>query len=341
MIFVLGIYTLFLFYTLLFSEDSYERFLLIFPVLILSIYTGTRMNVGGYDYHVYKYFYSLPQSQNPYGYEVLFVILRDTFKMLGINYNIFLLILSFIFNFTIYKLLIKYSELPAFSFLIYISTFYYWHNFTIIRNYISILLFWISLKYILEKKPFHYFGLITLAFLFHKTSFILYPLYFILNLKLNKKTILGILSLALIINPFSYLIFKINITFLGLSERLNRYSYIIEHGNFYEFLELSIFVLALIFVSSNLTEEQNIMFNINILALFIFIAFYRFAIVLRFLEFFRIGIITMIPYLLTKIRNKNTRCITFSIFCLYLTWKYYDTVFAYAIHHYTTWLPFL
>ncbi|WP_442878428.1 EpsG family protein, partial [Cetobacterium sp.] len=74
------------------------------PVFLLSIYTGTRINVGGYDYHVYKYFYELPYFQNPYGYEYFFILLRDFSKFLGLNYNFFLLFLSFIFNFIIYKL---------------------------------------------------------------------------------------------------------------------------------------------------------------------------------------------------------------------------------------------
>ena len=338
MIFVLGIFGVFLFYSIFFTEDPFEKLLLVIPVFILSIYTGTRINVGGYDYHVYKYFYELPFFQNPYGYEILFVLFRDLSKFIGLNYNFFLLLLSFLFNFTIYKLFIYYSNYPTFSFLIYLSTFYYWHNFTIIRNYIAILIFWISLKYIIERKFIIYFFLITVACLFHKTAIILYPLYFLLNYRFTKKSLSLFFMSSLIINPLSFIIFKINIPFLGLSERLNRYSNIIEHGNFYEFSELLIFVIALLLFLKNNNVKDNIILNLNLVSLFIFIAFYRFAIVLRFLEFFRFGIFIGIPLLLSKITNRYLKYLLFIFLCSYLTFKYYDTITAYAIYNYKTWL---
>ncbi|MGL5543707.1 MAG: EpsG family protein [Cetobacterium sp.] len=338
MIFVLGIFGIFLFYTIFFTEDIYEKQILTLPLTILIFYTGTRLNVGGYDYHVYKYFYELPYFQNPYGYEKFFLILKDFSKFIGLNYNFFLFFLSLIFNFVIYKIFITYSIYPTLSFLIYLSTFYYWHNFTIIRNFISILIFWISLKYILQRKLIPYICLITVACLFHKTAIILYPLYFFLNYKHNKRSLFYLLGISIIINPLSYFIFKLNISFLGLSERLNRYSHIVEHGNFYEFLELLIFVFVSLFFIKFANKKDNLFLNLNIIALFTFISFYRFAIILRFLEYFRVGIFISIPFILSKIENKWIRNLLFIILLLYLTFKYYDTVTAYAIYNYSSWV---
>ncbi|MGL5190352.1 MAG: EpsG family protein [Cetobacterium sp.] len=338
MIFVLGIFGIFLFYTIFFTEDIYEKQILMIPLVILIFYNGGRLNVGGYDYHVYKYFYELPYSQNPYSYEKLFVILRDFSKFIGLNYNFFLFFLSLIFNFTIYKLFTTYSTQPTLSFLIYLSTFYYWHNFTIIRNFIAILIFWISLKYILEKKLLIYICLVTIACLFHKTAIVLYPLYFILNYKFTKKLLIFIFSLALLINPLSYLIFRLNISFLGLSERLNRYSHIIEYGNFFEFSELFLLVFISLFFIKNISEKEMLFINLNIIALFIFISFYRFAIILRFLEYFRFGVFITIPFIISKIENKFIKNLIFIAILFYLTFKYYHTINAYAIYNYKTWL---
>ncbi|WP_432205428.1 EpsG family protein (plasmid) [Cetobacterium somerae] len=338
MIFVLGIFGVFLFYTVAFTEDPYEKFLLIIPVFFLTVYTGTRFNVGGYDYHVYKYFYELPAFQNPYGYELFFVLFRDILKFIGLNYNYFLLFLSLISNFFIYKLFISYSSYPTLSFLIYLSTFYYWHNFTIIRNFIAILIFWISLKYIIERKFIVYISLITLACFFHKTAIILYPFYFLLNYRFTKKSLILLYLFSFVINPLSFFIFKFNISFLGLSERLNRYRHIVEHGNFFEFSELFIFTIALIFFLKDYTNKENVIINLNVFALFIFITFYRFAIILRFLEYFRLGVFVGIPLLLFNIRNKHLKYIMLSLLFMYLTFKYYDTITAYAIYNYKTWL---
>ncbi|MGL5798192.1 MAG: EpsG family protein [Cetobacterium sp.] len=338
MIFVLSIFGIFLFYSFSFTEDKQENNLLLIPVFFLTLYTGTRLNVGGYDYHVYKYFYSLQYFQNPYGYEHFFVLLRDFFKFIGLSYNFFLLLLSFIFNFVIYKLLTKYSKNPTLSFLIYLSTFYYWHNFTIIRNFIAILLFWLSLKYILERKLIVFIIITTIACFFHKTAIILYPFYFLLNHKFTKKSLGLLFGLAFILNPLSFYIFKVDIAFLGLSERLNRYSGIIEHGNRYEFLELFILVLISLFFIKKADIKENIFINLNIFSLFIFITFYRFAVVLRFLEYFRLGVLITIPFILSKIENKLLKRLFFIAILLYFSFKYYDTVTDYAIYNYKTWL---
>lgn len=338
MIFVLGIFSIFLFYTIFFTEDTYEKILLIMPVFLLSIYTGTRVNVGGYDYHVYKYFYELPYYQNPYGYEYFFILLRDFSKFIGLNFNFFLLFLSFVFNFVIYKLFISYSNYPTLSFLIYLSTFYYWHNFTIIRNFIAILIFWISLKYIIERNFIIYALLITLACFFHKTAIILYPFYYLLNYRFTKKSLSLLFILSLILNPLSFIIFKLNISFLGLSERLNRYSHIIEHGNLYEFSELLILVIISLLYLKNSNLKENTILNLNIFAFFIFIAFYRFAIVLRVLDYFRLGVFITIPFIISNIANRYLKYLSFIIVCSYLVFKYYDTIMAYAIYNYQTWL---
>lgn len=338
MIFVLGIFGIFIFYTLFFTEDRYEKEILLIPLSILTLYAGTRMDVGGYDYHVYKYFYELPYFQNPYGYEKLFVLLRDLSRFLGLSYNYFLFGLTLVFNLVIYRVLITYSIYPMLSFLIYLSTFYYWHNFTIIRNFIAILIFWISLKYILEKKALPYFTLVSIAFFFHKTAVILYPLYFLLNHRWEKKSLGILFGLALFVNPLSFLIFKIDIPFFGLSERLARYSHIIEHGSFNDFLELLTVVILVLLIRRDTSEADNLMINLNVFALLFFIAFYRFAIVLRFLEYFRLGFFIGIPFFLSKIKSRNIKYLCFIMLCIYLTGRYYNIIMAYSIDNYRSWL---
>ncbi|MGL6166785.1 MAG: EpsG family protein [Fusobacteriaceae bacterium] len=345
MYYVIGIYAIFMLFTIFFRGNKKEKLIMIIPISFLALFSGTRKDIGGYDYYVYEYFYNLANGENPYGYEKFFVYLRDFMKMLNFSYWEFLFSLSCIFSLIMYHLLKKYSVSPIFSFLIYISTYYYWHNFTIIRNYIAILIFWISLEYIIEKKPIKYFLLITIAFMFHKTSIILYPMYYLLNLKLNTKKIMMFYGVGLLLNPLSSLAFKIQIDFLGLSERLTRYSQIVEKGNFFEFSEMGIYTLALILLAKDLNEEENIFFNISVFSFLIFLIFYRFAIILRFLEFFRIGIIVLLPYVFNKIEekieNKNLKYCFLAVFLTYFSWRYYYIVTGYLIYNYKTWIPYL
>lgn len=57
----------------------------------------------------------------------------------------------------------------------------------ILRNAKSIMFFLISIKYINQKKPLKYFGLNFLGFLFHTSSIIYFPLYFLGRLKRKPK----------------------------------------------------------------------------------------------------------------------------------------------------------
>ena len=60
------------------------------------------------------------------------------------------------------------------------------------RNSIAILIFANAITYIEQRKPLPYFALILVAFTFHTTALIYFPLYFFAHFKLNKWIYLGI-----------------------------------------------------------------------------------------------------------------------------------------------------
>ncbi|UYI80136.1 MAG: EpsG family protein [Fusobacterium varium] len=64
------------------------------------------------------------------------------------------------------------------------------------RNIKSILLFLCSIKYIKERKPVVFIALNILGMMFHSSSAIYFPMYFILNIKWNRKFILGLFVLG-------------------------------------------------------------------------------------------------------------------------------------------------
>lgn len=63
-----------------------------------------------------------------------------------------------------------------------------------LRNTISIGIWLNSLVYIKERKPIPYFSLCFLAFTFHLSSILFFPLYFVLHRKTNKWVFLGLFS---------------------------------------------------------------------------------------------------------------------------------------------------
>lgn len=339
------IYVLLTVYVLFFSGYRYEKQLLLIPTFFLSAFVGMRGVVSGYDYQVYRYFYELDYKENPYGYELLFVLARNTVKFLGGDFNVFILLLGIFFVVGTCYIFNKYSENPSLVFFIYFSTFFFWHNFNILRNFVAIILFYLALKFILEKKPIHYFLLILMAINFHKTALILLPFYFITDLKL-KKSFMGISALlALILSPLSSSVFYLKTDFLGIGERIGRYAGIREMGNSREYMELIVVIIlaTVIFIweerqKREISREENLLYNLTFYSFLIFTVFFRFAVILRVMEYFRFAYILLFVSVLGKIERKNLKYIVLILLMIYMTQRYYNSILDYGMSNYKTWL---
>lgn len=339
------IYVLLVLYVVFFSGYRYEKKLIIIPTFFLSLFVGMRGAVSGYDYLVYKYFYELDYKENPYGYEMLFVACRNIVKFLGGDYNVFIFLLGVFFVCGTCYIFNRYSNNPSLVFLIYLSTFFFWHNFNILRNFIAIILFYMALKFILEKRIIHYYLLVIIAVNFHKTALILLPLYFIGTVKLKKNMMVFLTLLALILIPVSDLVFQLKTNFLGISERISRYSGIREMGNTQEYLEI---IVVLIFATAifvweknhggEISEEENLFYNLTFYSFLIFTIFFRFAVILRVMEYFRFAYIILFVSVLGRVEKKNIKYIALMALMIYMIARYYNSVYDYGIANYTTWL---
>ncbi|MGL4404018.1 MAG: EpsG family protein [Fusobacteriaceae bacterium] len=338
------IYSLLVLYVLFFSGYRDEKKLIIIPAFFLSLFVGMRGAVSGYDYLVYKYFYELDYNENPYGYEILFVACRNIVKFLGGNYNAFIFLLGVFFVCGVCYIFNRYSDNPSLVLFIYLSTFFFWHNFNILRNFIAIILFYMALKFILEKKPIYYYLLIIIAINFHKTALILLPFYFLGVVKLEKIKMLLLALLAFGFIPVSNLIFNLKINFMGISERISRYSGIREMGNIQEYLEIiAVFIFATVIFfwekkqGREMSEEENLFYNLTFYSFLIFTAFFKFAVILRVIEYFRFAYIILFVSVLGKIQKKNIKYITVMLLMVYMSMRYYKSIYDYGMANYITW----
>ena len=134
-----------------------------------------------------------------------------------------------------------------------LSQFYYFYL-SAFRQSIGIAIFIYSISYIKNRELLKYTISVLLAFFFHKSALILYPVYFIFNPKLKIKMRLNIL-LYLILN-FLILIPQIRQKIIFIfSEILNilnlgrvSKSYLIKEGNF----EIKSVLFILFLISSKL-----------------------------------------------------------------------------------------
>lgn len=121
-----------------------------------------------------------------------FMFLMRLCKSIIDDYTFFIAILTAINTALFVRFLKRWNiRNVAFAIMIFITFWGLNIMFDLLRNSIAIFIFANSLEYIQSRKPIHYFGLCLIAVLFHLSSVIFFPLYFILNIKLNRWIFLG------------------------------------------------------------------------------------------------------------------------------------------------------
>lgn len=117
--------------------------------------------------------------------------------------TIYLLFVSAITIFFLYKDLRKYSIFPILGLFVYVARFYFGRNFMQIRAGLSYLIIILSTKYIQERKFWKFLLVIFIAYQFHHSAVIAIPVYFLCNwMTLKKWHICVGLAVAFIIGAF-------------------------------------------------------------------------------------------------------------------------------------------
>lgn len=177
---------------------------LFFTILILSIFCGTRLNILGYDYFVYQdYYNNILNDGNIYSYEPFYYWFAYACRYLGFSYNVFLFLISIVFHWTLFLFLaaIKRNLLINVGLVLslYVSTIYFWHSHTIIRQSFSISIFYIFLSSFLSSggKKNNVINFLGLGFHIAHLSCIV---FYVLNvMKFSLKNIIFISILFLVV----------------------------------------------------------------------------------------------------------------------------------------------
>lgn len=248
--------------------------------------------------------------------EPTFILIVHLVDRLFSNSLFLFIIYAFIGVFLKFYAINVLTRFRLLSVLIYFSSFYLLHEMTQIRVGIAAGLLLLCVKPIKEKKLGKFIILAALAFLFHYSAIIIFPLFFLTGDKLSTK-----LYMTLI--PASYLIYYTNINLLRLAELINIpliqvkiSSYISAASldneiNIFNYLHLSRCLLAYLFlykwdflIKNN--EYVVILIKIYCIAIFVFIAFaFVPGVSSRASELLMVVEIVLIPMLLTIFRQKR------------------------------------
>lgn len=251
------------------ATDRSRKQLLKFAYLILVIFLGLRGYVYT-DFVNYKPFFdllegfqNLPEVLLIKGWEPGFVVYSALCKLLVPNYFAWNVISTIIDLFLLYKILERYSNNHILSLIVFFIIGATALEFNVLRNAKAIFLFLYALRYIEEKKKWKYFGVIFIACLFHISSIMYFPLYFVLNKKWPKWILWsiyigGALIMFLHIGIISDIVSRISFSEDGRLEHLaghleNSQAYSSLFGN----IERMITMFIVIILYNKLAESKN------------------------------------------------------------------------------------
>lgn len=200
---------------------------ILLAIMFFSLIIGCRYMVGiDYESYLYEYSYFFRNGYTTLlgdraRWEVIPDILTRFLAGQGIHFSIFFIIIAFLQISFFYKSLIN-------NVLIYLLPFATFFLITtqlgsmvnVMRQFIAIMIFIYSLKFVRDRCLYKYIICIILAFLFHKSVIVCLPVYFFINKELFR---LRFIQIVLIIISFvighiilSFLWSNFSILFIGL-----------------------------------------------------------------------------------------------------------------------------
>ena len=306
-------------------------------LVVMAVMAIFRDNIGGYDFFMYSLYYKAAVPINDYlagrfvpeyhskdfecGFAFLCCLIK-TFDWTKGPYLLFMVITSF--NFVIfYKALKKYTPFVFIAILFYLYKGYIWHNFTLLRQSVSIALFMYSIQYIKDKKMLKYMGLNLIGFCFHESAIILFPLYFLLDKKYTTPTLIIFMLIALgcnIGNVLPVVCMKLA-GLLGMEGRLGVYMGGHSSINPMNFLEILLILSISLYQRGKYDKEEpffNIFLNMFVFSSLIILSCSAIDIFARFKEYFVVAYMVLISYMVGHLESKRSQFVAFGCLALYV-----------------------
>ncbi len=300
---------------IIFNNKKLNYSYFVFCGILLFLVTAFRNSAVDKDYDGYIKYFNLVLKHNWFRVEPTFIIIAKIVNQFtGSSFYLFV-VYALLGVFLKFYAINKLTDLQLFSVLIYFSGYFLLHEMTQIRAGVASGLLLLCIPLIHQKKLGEFLVLATLAFFFHYSAIIIFPLYFLNGNKLN----IYIYSLLI---PISYIIYfsHINVLFFVkyipirlIQLKIGSYSYyasIDKQINVFNYLHLSRCLLAylLLWKWKLIVEDHTytvILLKIYIISLFAYVAFANIpAISSRTSELMMVVEIILIPYLYSIIKQK-------------------------------------
>ena len=215
------------------------------------------------------------------GLEIGYVLLNLIFFHLGFSYELFMGTVLSICSFIILKFIQKESKNHYLAFYCFlVNGFLVTLLEPVLRQLIALTFFIIAIKYLKERKIYKYIFIILIASLFHKSAFLLLPLYFVKYIKFTmKKFLLLTLFSKIILNIFLVIIFLILPKYANY---LNSEKYMLRDGNLRMYIVYFYYIFILFNIYRETRKNGNYTFSFTSIYIIIYFLANYFPIIKRF-----------------------------------------------------------
>ena len=162
--------------------------------LLLAFLASFRYAIG-FDYFSYRNIYemvsqwSFADTLRCAQTEPLYYVMCKIFSLAGCPFQIFLLFVNLFLMAAAMQFVFRYSKLPWVSVYLYVTLQFLAYNMNLIRQSIAAAFFLMAYPYLKNRKLLPYTLIIFIGGMFHNSLWFVYPLYFLLTWKYNKKTL--------------------------------------------------------------------------------------------------------------------------------------------------------
>ena len=323
------------------KQNNVAKSVRLYCVFSYLIFLGCRGFIGWDWMSYYPFFLSLPVIgdvnywEKIVGFERGFVVFASLIKSICDNYFALQLVIVAFYLYAVDKLLMRYARIYSLGFLVFLVMGGFATQIDLLRNSISIALFLLSIQYIESRKTKQYMFLNSIGLLFHTSSIVFFPLYYILQRRYDRKLLMVLFLIGNIIFLLQIQYLKPILSFLvspiggDVKYLVDLYFADNENANFYGisigYLErLLTTSLFLIYYDRIIrSAKYNIIF-LNLYVLY-FISFFYFGeiriVTLRFSNLFTCSYWILYPALFSVISLKNNKILFMFFVSFYSLFK--------------------
>jgi len=186
---------------------------LIWAMVFFALFVGMSDMLGGYDRYIYAEcfdevadytnwgmysYWSDSTLFEAYGSEFLWCCMNVFISFFTKNRYIFILLVELFVYFNLYYSFKRYSEYYALAIVVFLG-FWFFFTFTYLRQVLAVSVAWYGLRYIEERDLKRFSIIMLVAFLFHNSAVILFPMYFIPPVKFERKDVIKVAAFVLLI----------------------------------------------------------------------------------------------------------------------------------------------